>query len=92
MKAGNETRTRDIQLGKLTLYQLSYTRGIEKRVSRGFRGASIALPRHVKQGGQFGIAHGQEPLRGRAGPLVLGSRWRYDNTNSHGELVIKERL
>ena len=26
MKAGNETRTRDIQLGKLTLYQLSYTR------------------------------------------------------------------
>ena len=28
MKAGNETRTRDIQLGKLTLYQLSYTRGV----------------------------------------------------------------
>ena len=27
-KAGNETRTRDIQLGKLTLYQLSYSRVI----------------------------------------------------------------
>ena len=26
MKAGDETRTRDIQLGKLMLYQLSYTR------------------------------------------------------------------
>jgi hypothetical protein len=25
-KAGNEVRTHDIQLGKLTLYQLSYTR------------------------------------------------------------------
>ena len=25
-KAGDGTRTRDIQLGKLTLYQLSYTR------------------------------------------------------------------
>jgi hypothetical protein len=27
-KAGDGTRTRDIQLGKLTLYQLSYTREI----------------------------------------------------------------
>ncbi len=26
-RAGDETRTRDIQLGKLMLYQLSYTRG-----------------------------------------------------------------
>jgi hypothetical protein len=26
MKAGDETRTRDIQLGKLVLYQLSYAR------------------------------------------------------------------
>lgn len=25
-RAGDEVRTRDIQLGKLTLYQLSYTR------------------------------------------------------------------
>ena len=28
MKAGEEARTPDIQLGKLTLYQLSYTRGV----------------------------------------------------------------
>ncbi len=28
-RAGNGTRTRDIQLGKLTLYQLSYSRGQE---------------------------------------------------------------
>ena len=27
MKAGERARTVDIQLGKLTLYQLSYTRG-----------------------------------------------------------------
>ena len=30
--AGDETRTRDIQLGRLTLYQLSYSRSFEKVV------------------------------------------------------------
>ena len=33
--AGDETRTRDIQLGRLKLYQLSYSRLIDtKRISR----------------------------------------------------------
>jgi hypothetical protein len=32
-KAGDGTRTRDIQLGKLTLYQLSYTRWVGRHCS-----------------------------------------------------------
>jgi len=28
-RAGDETRTRDINLGKVALYQLSYTRRVE---------------------------------------------------------------
>lgn len=37
LRAGNGTRTRDIQLGKLTLYQLSYSRNYyEYRDSSGF--------------------------------------------------------
>lgn len=31
-KAGDETRTRDMQLGKLPLYQLSYARGGQKYI------------------------------------------------------------
>ncbi len=30
--AGNETRTRDPNLGKVVLYQLSYSRNIEPRI------------------------------------------------------------
>jgi hypothetical protein len=36
--AGDETRTRDIQLGRLTLYQLSYSR---KQFSDADRGSQI---------------------------------------------------
>ena len=32
LKAGERVRTADIQLGKLTLYQLSYTRGMLQEV------------------------------------------------------------
>ena len=35
--AGDGIRTRDIQLGKLTLYQLSYTRFDEGWILRKFR-------------------------------------------------------
>jgi hypothetical protein len=31
-RAGDETRTRDIFLGKEVLYQLSYTRGNEEKI------------------------------------------------------------
>jgi hypothetical protein len=31
--AGDEGRTRDIQLGKLTLYRLSYSRGAEEFIT-----------------------------------------------------------
>ena len=34
IKAGDETRTRDIQLGRLTLYQLSYSRKYKSGESR----------------------------------------------------------
>ena len=47
-KAGDGTRTRDIQLGKLTLYQLSYTRSeadtIANRWRRGARRADRGKP------------------------------------------------
>ena len=39
-KAGDRTRTGDIQLGKLTLYQLSYTRVM----TRGAAAAALAQP------------------------------------------------
>ena len=29
--AGNEARTRDLNLGKVALYQLSYSRGVPKK-------------------------------------------------------------
>ena len=32
--AGNGVRTRDIQLGKLTLYQLSYARAIARNIAK----------------------------------------------------------
>ena len=38
--AGERVRTDDVQLGRLTLYQLSYTRG--RNVRPGFRPAHIA--------------------------------------------------
>gem|GEM_PF-3651416 len=34
VRAGDEARTRDIQLGKLTLYQLSYTRMSVRNIAR----------------------------------------------------------
>ena len=37
MKAGERARTVDIQLGKLTLYQLSYTRGYRNLVAVALR-------------------------------------------------------
>ena len=33
--AGNEARTRDLNLGKVALYQLSYSRGKEARIIGG---------------------------------------------------------
>ena len=38
--AGDETRTRDIQLGRLTLYQLSYSRPLSKGVRMKEKGES----------------------------------------------------
>jgi hypothetical protein len=35
--AGNETRTRDLNLGKVALYQLSYSRTIERRNCRALK-------------------------------------------------------
>ena len=39
--AENETRTRDPNLGKVVLYQLSYFRSILRRRSTGFASAKI---------------------------------------------------
>jgi hypothetical protein len=38
--AGNGSRTRDLQLGKLTLYQLSYSRSGAKYYSAGLGGVA----------------------------------------------------
>ena len=38
--AGNEVRTRDINLGKVTLYQLSYSRTEAKKYWSGKRGSN----------------------------------------------------
>ncbi len=45
--AGNEGRTRDIQLGRLTLYQLSYSRNLSGRNSK-IRTCGPLLPRQVR--------------------------------------------
>ena len=44
--AGDGTRTRDIQLGRLALYQLSYSRSNRCRVYRWWRGKDSNLRRH----------------------------------------------
>ena len=43
--AGNGTRTRDIKLGKLALYQLSYARGGSSKVSQQTKTVKLAPPR-----------------------------------------------
>jgi hypothetical protein len=35
--AGDEVRTRDLQLGRLELYQLSYSRSIMDTIARSYR-------------------------------------------------------
>ena len=59
-RAGDEGRTRDIQLGRLTLYQLSYSRGAsaeaisiksERRSSQGLSGWSRIRTYEAKRGG-----------------------------------------
>src|SRR5438445_5321686 len=44
--AGDGTRTRDIQLGRLELYQLSYSRSNRGRASGWWRGKDSNLRRH----------------------------------------------
>ena len=41
--AGDETRTRDINLGKVALYQLSYTRVLARRQRYPSRGVGSSL-------------------------------------------------
>ena len=53
--AGDETRTRDINLGKVALYQLSYTR----RVRGNYLGIGIASRRDFSKFGAPGlVTHG----------------------------------
>jgi len=49
-RAGDETRTRDIFLGKEVLYQLSYTRGKRRKYgkARATCQSRAAFPRRVK--------------------------------------------
>jgi hypothetical protein len=68
--AGDETRTRDIQLGRLALYQLSYSRPERPSLHRGGRRAmSLPPARHCGGASQLGRAINlrAKPVRG-SGP------------------------
>ena len=59
VRAGNGIRTRDIQLGRLTLYQLSYSReanraGSPSRIFRGWQGG-VRPPPNKRRGGSWWI-------------------------------------
>ena len=54
MKAGNGTRTRDPNLGKVVLYQLSYSRG-----EAGWR-----TPLHITTSGPARVHAGSPPQHG----------------------------
>ena len=54
--AGDETRTRDIQLGRLTLYQLSYSRNGFRICDCGLRILIKSQIRHLQS--QIEMVHG----------------------------------
>ena len=58
--AGDETRTRDINLGKVALYQLSYTRAWEPKKIAGRLQTSMR---------EFPVRLGRSPVRGQPGCL-----------------------
>ena len=54
-RAGDRTRTGDVQLGKLAFYQLNYARSTETEYSARTSGAAMAqavgaVARHVERG------------------------------------------
>ena len=62
--AGNGTRTRDVQLGKLTLYQLSYARprGADSNIDKDTRQElqSVQDPWVSNAGTRFALHEGDE--------------------------------
>jgi len=63
--AGNGVRTRDIQLGKLTLYQLSYARSIARNIAKAENGGNGSAQPRAARGGRG--ASGVRARRRRAG-------------------------
>src|SRR5579863_10624534 len=64
--AGNETRTRDPDLGKVVLYQLSYSRA--SRPSYDLRGAcQLFVAIFLRNGGKIRLAKPFQPLPRMAG-------------------------
>src|SRR6202043_2911636 len=61
--AGNGTRTRDPELGRLALYQLSYSRSPSKTLQRWWRGEESNLRRLRRQIYSLLPLTTREPLR-----------------------------
>ena len=81
-RAGDEARTRDLQLGRLSLYQLSYSRlfAILWKCKMPESGESIIfnlkLPCFHKQALYYKVgAEGFEPPKAKAGRFTVCSRW-----------------
>ena len=78
--AGDEIRTRDIQLGRLTLYQLSYSRGRDALAREMWAGEDSNLRRHKSTDlqsvpvGHFGTC----PKNMHRYPLGIVLSWRRD--------------
>src|SRR5690606_39273376 len=62
--AGNETRTRDPDLGKVVLYQLSYSR-VEPAILRPAHGLSILFASSARRAGQAARAYSKPDHRVR---------------------------
>src|SRR5688572_7751510 len=67
--AGNESRTRDLNLGKVALYQLSYSRGSGNYSSTPLRCVRQGLPQVVKHGNHG--QHGRDVDEDRAEPVAI---------------------
>ena len=68
--AGNESRTRDLNLGKVALYQLSYSRNVlEARLGIEPGYTALQAIAHLNKSTPYKINHTDSPQRTQRGAL-----------------------
>src|SRR5665213_284802 len=87
--AGNEARTRDLNLGKVALYQLSYSRALSRRD----KNVEVRLPLSQGKRTTFARKHWQDRLnRGfRDRWLILWTDYEYVSATPHAVVRARDR-